>query len=154
MPNPIVSALTQYFPSFFPGNRLIDGGDLQNFINLTLSAQGPIGLTALAGGGQAGATVLKYAFNRVDVVANAADSVLLPLAIPGTEVFVDNNQAANALQVFGQVSNPNNGNVGDTIASHNSIVQQSTATGVSQPAAVMGIYICTKLGQWKQAYSA
>jgi hypothetical protein len=61
------------------------------------------GITALAGGGQAGtAHVLTERFNRVTTVGTAADSVKLPPAIPGTDLFVVNAAAANSMNVFPQ----------------------------------------------------
>jgi hypothetical protein len=48
------------------------------------------GLTAKAGGGQAGATPLLFEFNRVTTVATLNDSVLLPAAIAGVQLFVAN----------------------------------------------------------------
>lgn len=58
------------------------------------------GLTALAGGGQTGATLLDRTINRVTTVATAADSVMLPKAVNGKIVFVVNAAAANAMAVF------------------------------------------------------
>jgi hypothetical protein len=57
-------------------------------------------LTALVGGGQTGATVLTAMINRVTGVASAADSVKLPLAVPGSAIVVINAHATNALAVF------------------------------------------------------
>lgn len=57
------------------------------------------GITALAGGGQTGATNLTGALNRVTTVATAADSVMLPTAKAGMSIFVKNT-AANSLNVF------------------------------------------------------
>ncbi len=67
------------------------------------------GITALAGGGQTGATPLAGQFNVIATVATAADSVLLP-QIPqdgsSVAIWVKNN-GANSANVFPQV--------GDTI---------------------------------------
>lgn len=59
------------------------------------------GLTAKAGGGQAGATLLAGAVNIVAVSATAGDSVRLPPAGVGDEVWVRNNGAASS-NVFPQ----------------------------------------------------
>jgi len=58
------------------------------------------GLTALAGGGQTGATELRdMAFNRVATVATAADSVMLPTGIAGK--WLDGvNTSANSMNLF------------------------------------------------------
>ena len=103
------------------------------------------GITALAGGGQTGATPLTGLFNSVDTVATAADSVILPSAVPPNFVFVLNNQASNSLQVFGQP--------GDTIAPASSSTYAATGTGVAHAVNKWGIYICTATGQWKQFIS-
>jgi hypothetical protein len=57
-------------------------------------------VTALAGGGQTGATLLTSAINRVTTVATAADSVMLPIARAGNQLTVINAAAANAMAVF------------------------------------------------------
>ena len=134
--------LSQNF-NFQPGRALLDGSALQKLINILFSVKS--GIVALAGGGQVGATPLPAKYNQVATVATAADSVMLPPALGGSEVWLDNLSAA-APQVFGQV--------GDTIAAHNSAAQQPTATGVSHPASTLGCYVCTVPGQWKQSYSA
>lgn len=56
-------------------------------------------ITATAGGGQANAVQLKYRNSRVTVVATIADSVKLPKAIAGMQLFVKNT-AANSMNVF------------------------------------------------------
>lgn len=142
-----LSSLLQLFPSFFPGSRLIDGGELKQLAQLEFSASS--GLVALANGGQTGATLLKSAVNEVGTVANANDSVMLPLAVPGTQV-VANNAGTNSMQVYGQASNPNNGNAGDTIMAHGSSTPAATGTGVAQAANAVATYICFKTGVWKQ----
>lgn len=59
------------------------------------------GLTALAGGAQAG-TALAFQINRFTTVASSADSAQLPLAKAGRFRLVANAAAANALAVFPQ----------------------------------------------------
>jgi ascorbate-specific PTS system EIIC-type component UlaA len=58
------------------------------------------GLTAFAGGGQAGALPLPSIMNKVTTVATAADSVLLPKAYAGMSVVVKNGAASNSMNVF------------------------------------------------------
>ena len=136
------------FQSFLAGFRLIDGQDLQHLANLEFSTTN--GLTALAGGGQSGATPLPSAINEISTVASANDSVALPQALPGTTVVVIND-GANSCQVFGQASNPLSTNsAGDTIAAHNSTAQTATGTGVAQASAAVGVYYCFAIGKWKQ----
>lgn len=78
------------------------------------------GITALAGGGQTGATALTAQMNRIDTVATPLDSVALPKigirtpneANPGAVgmlLFVQNNDAADACQVYGQTPDTING---------------------------------------------
>jgi len=134
------------FQSFIPGPRLIDGGELLALANLEFSVK--TGITALAGGGQAGATQLSAALNRVDTVATNSDSVMLPQAIPGAQCTVYNN-TGQTLALFGLAYNPVTG-VGDTIAAIANNTQQATATGVTQATATQVQYVCYVAGQWKQ----
>lgn len=85
-----------------------------------------IGLTAQADTTKANATALGYGVNSVDTVAGAADSVILPYAYPGAQVFVV-NLGANAMQVFGKGT--------DTVDS------VATATGVSVANAERALFI-------------
>ena len=59
------------------------------------------GLTALAGGGQTGATALTGKLNVVSTVATIADSVQLPACVAGQWITVTNS-ASNSMNVFGQ----------------------------------------------------
>jgi hypothetical protein len=97
------------------------------------------GITALAGGGQAGATLLTAGVNRVATVATAADSVALPVSVAGMVVFVVNG-AANSMQVFGSGT--------DTI---NDV---ATATGVAQAGGKAATYFCPVAGKWYRVLSA
>lgn len=91
------------------------------------------GITAHAGGGQASATALTGAINRVDTVASAADSVALPApTVVGQEVVVINNAAVNSMQVFGSGTDTING--------------VATATGVAQAAGKIATYVAVTTG--------
>lgn len=57
------------------------------------------GLTALAGGGQAGATLINARLNRFTTVASIGDSGILQPAIAGNIIRV-NNSGANSMDVF------------------------------------------------------
>jgi hypothetical protein len=146
-----LASILAYMTSFIPGQRLVDGGDLQFMANQLFNVT--TGITAHAGGGQTLATPLSVGLNRVDVVATAADSVLLPPAIPGASISVWNNAAANALQIFGQP--PNGGGVpaGDQIVPNTSNTAAATAVGVSQANAKIAVYECYSTGIWKQLIS-
>ena len=70
------------------------------------------GLTAFAGGGQASATPLTGVSNVVAVCATLADSVLLPKADKGDEIWVRNNGAASC-NVFPRTGGAINGAAAD-----------------------------------------
>jgi len=98
-----------------------------------------VGYVAKAGGGQTSATLLTGTINSVDTVATAADSVLLPPALPGKVLFVVNN-GSNSMQVFGTSTDTING--------------VAAATGVAQGAGQSCVYLCTALGLWFQVSQA
>jgi hypothetical protein len=145
----LLSSVLALFPSFVPGNRLVDGGDLASLASELFGTS--IGLVALAGGGQTGATPLPAAINRVDTCASNSDSVMLPQAIPGRQITVYNN-TANTLAVFGIPSNPVTG-AGDTIAARNSNTQQATGTGITIATTLASIFFCYEAGEWKEFLS-
>lgn len=91
-------------------------------------------ITAHAGGGQSSATALGYGLNQVSTVATAADSVVLPAAVPGEFVTIIND-AALPCQVFGVGSDTVNGVV--------------ATTGISQPGNSASTYSCVIAGQWR-----
>ncbi len=97
------------------------------------------GLTAQADGTKANATVLDYGISGIATVAGAADSVLLPPALPGSVCYVV-NKVATAIQVFGQGT--------DTIQG------VATATGNVQAASKTAIYTCDVAGLWWQMVGA
>ena len=76
-------------------------------------------VTAHAGGGQALAVAITATFTNVSVVATAADSVALPLAVAGQLVFV-RNSSANSMQVFAANGSTDtiNGTAGSTGVAH------------------------------------
>ena len=145
--NSFVGRLT----SFQPGERLVDGGDclaLANLVSGTVS-----GLTAHAGGAAASGTRLNVGLSEADTVASAADSFRLPPAVPGSICYLY-NAAANDCQVFGLQANQSGGlAAGDQIIPYNSNVAAAVATGVAHASHVVGIYMCFKIGLWKQFLS-
>lgn len=101
-------------------------------------------ITAFAGGGQASATPLVAAYNRVSTVASAADSVLLPSCVSGAsntfngtgnttgmEIIVTNAAATNAMNVFPQSGQSINALSANTAFS---LVAGKTATMFCSPA--------------------
>ena len=148
----VLSSVLAYYTSFFPGSRLIDGGQLKDLANRVAATR--TGITALAGGTQsAAAPQLSFGWNSVDTCATNNDSVMLPPAIPGTVIGVYNN-TANTLAVFGQGPNMGGAAAGDTIAADNSNTQQATATGVTQASTSVMFYVCFAAGKWKQCSMA
>lgn len=100
-------------------------------------------ITAFAGGGQASAYQLAAAFNRVTVVATAADSVKLPAictaANVGLQVWVSNADTTDALNVFPPV--------GDTI----NLLSANTA--ISVPNIKSMTFFCVAAGAWQSVLS-
>lgn len=91
------------------------------------------GITAHAGGGQANALALTALYNQIDTVGSAADSVKLPApSFVGQLIIVNNNAAANSMQVFGAGTDTING--------------VATGTGVAQAAGKIAIYIASTVG--------
>ena len=115
-----------------PGKRLADD-DALNTALATPQWQTNTGITALAGGGRPGAPVLVLGSNEVTTVASGADSVVLPVAVPGSVVFVV-NAGANALQLFANGSDTINGTAG--------------ATGISVANAKRIMCVAADVGQW------
>lgn len=148
----VLASVLAYYKSFYPGSKLIDGGELKDLANRVAATR--TGIVALAGGGQsAAAPQLSLGWNSVDTCATNSDSVMLPPAIPGSVIGVYNN-TANTLAVFGQGPNMGGLAAGDTIAATNSNTQQATATGVTQATTTVMYYVCFVTGAWKQASMA
>src|ERR1700734_4158180 len=137
----VLASVLSYFQSFIPGSRLVDGGDCLNLAKLLFTPT--TGIVALAGGGQAGATQLQQGMNRVDTAgAGGTDSVVLPPAIAGSFVVVNNN-SGQAIQVFGIGANAGGGqSTGDTIATSSSNTQVATGTGISLANTKIAIFYC------------
>jgi hypothetical protein len=124
--------------TFLAGRHLMDGSTVNKTIGEPPYSQST-GFVALAGGGQTGATQLLGTIARVDTVATAADSVMLPASGTGKPIVVINN-TATSMQVFGQA--------GDTI---NGV---ATGTGVAQAAGKTALYVSPAAGVWFRLLSA
>lgn len=126
-------------PSFQTGFRLMPGGEAQRLVDLVSSAQA--GLTALAGGAQAGSPVLNSALCEVTTVASANDSVQLPPAKAGYSLDV-RNATATSMQVFGNqaLTDTINGTAG--------------ATGIAVAANKSVRFWCPVDGKWYSNLSA
>ena len=122
--------------SLTSGPQLIAGDVVMGLAALTgLNASGP--LTAHAGGTQALATQLVNGLNEVGTTATNNDSVQLPLALPGTVVFVANSGAAT-LAVYGRYG------------SSDTIDGTAGATGTTQTTGVDNLYFCAAAGRWRK----
>lgn len=152
----MVAQVAGLFPSFQqisgPCGTVVTGRDLTAFVREEFSNNAGAPLVARAGGGQANATPCPNAINYVATVATAANSLMLPPAIPGRSVTIINH-GANDAQVFGVPNNPNNNGAPDTISAHGTTTQAGAAVGVDQPTATVGTYVCFNAGQWKQILS-
>lgn len=98
------------------------------------------GLTALAGGAQAGTSLAGYAVSRFTVVATAGDSAQLPLAKAGRMRIVINADSADAMNVFPQT--------GEFI---NAL---SVDTAFSVAANKVAIFFCAVDGTWNSLLTA
>jgi hypothetical protein len=96
-------------------------------------------LTALAGGGQAGATPITASIARFTVVATGGDSSLLPAAIAGRQVTVINSGAAS-MNVFPAT--------GETIDAGAANAASAVANAKS------AIFSCAIAGKWHKTLSA
>lgn len=100
-------------------------------------------ITALAGGGAAGAPLLALGVNKVTVVASAADSAMLPpsgTALGGSVIIV--NTGASSMQVFANTVSSLPSGVLDTING------TAGATGVAVANAKTAMFWATAAGAW------
>ena len=97
-------------------------------------------LTALAGGGQNGATPLTAMYNRVTTVASANDSVLLPASANGMQITVTNAAATNSMNVFPAT--------GDKINALSANAAFAVVAGKTAE------FFCATAGQWHSVLSA
>ena len=149
------SSIFAFMQSFWnqSGPALIDRGDLSNLALFTCGSVA--GITAHAGGGQTNAFVLNAAYNEVDTVASANDSVMLPPAIVGRNVLVNNNAASNSLNCYSNLNNGFNPDStgkaqADVIYPHGSSTANSSSTAIAIAAGNVAWFVCTTLGQWKE----
>jgi hypothetical protein len=128
----------QVFPTLAP--QLVAGDALNKALgNGLLNYQDAV--TALAGGGAAGAPGLCIGLNRLSVVATGNDSAVLPMSLPGAQVTVINNGVASA-QIFANPVSSLPSGVLDTING------TAGATGVPVGNGKIATFICTALGAW------
>lgn len=120
------------------------GNDLRNkdmaVLNHFLDLSATDGLTALAGGAQAGTSLSNYSINRFTTVASGNDSAQLPAAKAGRIRIVINAAAANSMVVFPQSTEIINAIAADggfTVAANKS-----------------AIFICAVDGTWNSNLTA
>jgi hypothetical protein len=109
-------------------------------------------LTALAGGGQPGATQLAYGDNEVDTTASNNDSVQLPLALVGATCNIYNGGASTLAIYANAATNSNNGAVLDQMVAVNTLTKTAAASSITLATAHTTSFICTTAGLWKQWY--
>lgn len=97
------------------------------------------GLTALAGGAQAG-VALAYQINRFTTVATGGDSAQLPAAKPGRWRVVVNAAAANSMNVF-----PASGESINAIAADSAFAVAANKTA---------LFFCAVAGVWNSVLTA
>lgn len=131
-------AITQTGPSGMTGNDTAskDMAFFAHYLNLSATD----GLTALAGGAQAGTSLGGFAINRFTTVASAADSAQLPLAKAGRVRVVINAAAANAMAVF-----PQTGEAINAIAANSAFSVAANKTA---------IFFCAVDGTWNSVLTA
>ena len=116
----------------------VDPSDVSGALAMASSVEN--GITARAGGGQANAYALTRSINRVTTVGTAADSVRLPVAVPGMQITVINSAAANAMNVF-----PATGGFINAL---------SADTALSVAANRACIFTCAVAGRWQSLLTA
>jgi hypothetical protein len=108
-------------------------------------------ITAVVGGTNVTSAQLAYTYNEVDTSTGSnSDGVVLPIAIPGNAVVVNNN-TANTITVFAQPSNPLlAAGTADQLVAHASVSLVAGATGITLATGVASQFFCSKVGVWKQ----
>lgn len=117
---------------FTSSRQLLSGAWANAITNLLTSSA--TGITATPGGTAISSLVLNNTFNEITVVATANDSVTLPLARAGLNVYVTNSDAADSLRVFSQGTD---------------YIKASGTTQVDINFGNTVEFICIKNGVWK-----
>lgn len=136
-------------PSFSrgPGPTLVDGGDLTNLYNILLGNK--VGIVAGSGGGIANAVQLNTGVNEVNTVGAAADSLKLPAAISGSQVWVINNAAANSCSIYTTQLNAVTG-AADVVVPHGTGTANAPTAATTLAAGHATLFVVSSLGKWKQ----
>jgi len=142
--------LTDFYGKF--GEALVSRGALTNLANFTLGTQN--GITALAGGAQAGSPVLAYGTNEITTCVTTNDSTQLPFAIPGARVVVNNNGASTARIYANASPNVNNASALDQIVANATVSKTANVTSITVASGYTLAFVSTTIGIWKQLYAA
>lgn len=145
---PLASFLYSFYGDV--GLQLIDAQDLTKLANWTIGAA--TGITALAGGAQAGSPVLPYSLVTVTTVASGNDSVQLPPALPGGYVCVENAGAQTMRIYAGAAGNVTNGGALDQIRASGTTALTANGTAVTLASGSSTEFACTTAGIWKRLY--
>lgn len=137
LPGPLVMGKGP-FPNFNPGRHLLDGTNVNQISGAIGSTES--GKTAGVGGTRAAAYPIVAANTQFSTVTSANDACVLPVAYPGCECFIQNNDGANSLQVFANGSDTINATAG--------------ATGVALAAGAAAVFHCIVTGNWRRFVSA
>lgn len=131
------------FARFIPSRQLLPGSFANGLSDLLTSFQGA--MVALAGGARNALTpVLNATSCEVTTVANANDSVVLPIAKVGLTVTVLNS-AANSLQIFANGTDV-------IITGGNTSVAGSVGVALATLTTVE--FYCNKNGRWTRYLAA
>ena len=146
----VFNFMTSFYGKY--GDALIGREALTNLANFVLGNTN--GITALAGGAQAGSPVLAYGYNEIDTVATTNDSTQLPVAIPGTMVTVYNAGANTARIYAGTAPNINNASALDQIVANATIAKTANGTSITLASGYTLTFNCYTIGIWKQLVAA
>lgn len=122
-----------------PGPRLQDADQI--FMRVPFNWPFKNALTALAGGGQTGATQLVSGGNKIAVCATIADSAQLPSALAG-KICIVTNAGAQSCTIYGKSGRT------DTINA------TAGATGLALAAGVSALFFCPQDTFWYRILSA
>jgi hypothetical protein len=121
--NGLSNSIDSVLVSAIDGNALFEINSTATSLIPTITfSPSQVGLTALAGGGQTGATPVRSGFNTFTTVATANDSAILPVDVLGKTVTVINT-TATSMNVF-----PATGDTINDLSANTAIAVEAGAT--------------------------
>jgi hypothetical protein len=141
---PTSATLLQNQNDLQPGEHLVDGQTIATLFNWLMSVNGP--LTALAGGGAAGAPICSSRITTLNAVGTVGDSVQLPYGVAGMILSVINLTATSANVWVNPGTNPQTG-VSDTLINN----AGSTVSDVACGAHGNISFYCYEPGAWRSS---